>query len=65
MYGEPFNGRQTAQHQLQWSQIKSLSSFMNRDDTEIRKRDFYIKILATRASSFYNNGHWSFIVLKY
>ena len=39
MYGETFYGRHTAQHQLQWRQIKSKMSFFKRNETIHKKGD--------------------------
>ena len=47
MYGETFYGRHTAQHQLQWSQIKYKNKFLSEQWTNSKKVDgpYYISFL--------------------
>ena len=53
MYGETFYGRHTAQHQLQWRQIKfkKLSSFKNNEKFHKREDGSYYVVSANKASS--------------
>ena len=52
MYGETFYGRHTAQHQLQWSQIK-ISNEIFRSNENIHKKEggSYYVVSANKASS--------------
>ena len=53
MYGETFYGRHTAQHQLQWRQIKfkKLSSFKSNENIHKREDGSYYVVSANKASS--------------
>ena len=52
MYGETFYGRHTAQHQLQWSQIKiGMRSFKSSENTHKKEDGSYNVVSANIASS--------------
>ena len=53
MYGETLYGRHTAQHQLQWRQIKlkKLSSFKSNENIHKREDGSYYVVSANKASS--------------
>ena len=52
MYGETFYGRHTAQHQLQWRQIKSkMSSFKSNENIHKKEDGSYYVVSANKASS--------------
>ena len=52
MYGETFYGRHTAQHQLQWSQIKSeMRSFKSNENIHKKEGGSYYVVSANKASS--------------
>ena len=53
MHGETFYGRHTAQHQLQWSEIKfkKLSSFKSNKNIHKREDGSYYVVSAYKASS--------------
>ena len=53
MYGETFYGRHTAQHQLQWSQIKKSEMRSFKSNENIHKKDggSYYVVSANKASS--------------
>ena len=52
MYGETFYGRHTAQHQLQWRQIKfKMSSFKSNENIHKKEDGPYYVVSANKASS--------------
>ena len=52
MYGETFYGRHTAQHQLQWSQIKIRNGSFKSNENIHKKEDVsYYVVSANKASS--------------
>ena len=51
MYGETFNGRHTAQHQLQWRQIKKMRSFKSNENIHKKEDGSYYVVSANKASS--------------
>ena len=52
MYGETFYGRHTAQHQLQWRQIKKkMSSFKSNENIHEKEDGSYYVVSANKASS--------------
>ena len=52
MYGETFYGRHTAQHQLQWRQIKiKVSSFKSNENIHKKKVGSYYVVAAKKAPS--------------
>ena len=50
MYGETFYGRHTAQHQLQWRQIK-MSSFKSNENIHKKEEGSYYIVSTKKASS--------------
>ena len=58
MYGETFYGRHTAQHQLQWGQIKikKMSSFESNENIHKKEDGSYYVVSANKASSV--TLHW-------
>ena len=52
MYGETFYGRHTAQHQLQWSQIKIRNEiFKSNENIHKKESGSYYVVSANKASS--------------
>ena len=52
MYGETFYARHTAQHQLQWGQIKSeMRSFKSNESIHKKEDGSYYVVSANKASS--------------
>ena len=52
MYGETFYGLHTAQHQLQWSQIKiRMRSFKSNENIHKKEGGSYYVVSANKASS--------------
>ena len=52
MYGETFYGRHTAQHQLQWRQIKSeMRSFKSNENIRKKEDGSYYVVSAIKVSS--------------
>ena len=54
MYGETFYSRHTAQHQLQWSQIKiRMRSFKSNENIRTKEGGSYYVVSANKATSVY------------
>ena len=51
MYGETFYGRHTAQHQLQWSQIKIRNEILSNENIHKKEGGSYYVVSANKASS--------------
>ena len=51
MYGETFYGLHTAQHQLQWRQIKNKSSFKTNKKIHEKEDGSYYVVLTNKAPS--------------
>ena len=50
MYVETYYGRHTAQHQLQWRQIKTMSYFKSNENIHKKEDGSYYVVSANKAS---------------
>ena len=51
MYGETFYDRHTAQHQLQWRQIRTMSSFKSKENIHKKEDGSSYLVSVNKASS--------------